>query len=114
MDEIIGIPDAINSLRAALADAIDRGRGSSIRFEVEPVELTMQAVITKDANGRIGWGALGIGGSYSAATTQTLKLNLRPLMVRPDGSVTSDFTIADDASAPQRFGPRDDPAAADE
>ena len=93
-----------------------------MQFEVEPVELTVQAVITKDANGKVGWGALGIGGSYESAVTQTLKLQLKPLWRNPDGTLRRKVVIADPAGGLQRFGPaplpgqggRGNAAAADE
>jgi hypothetical protein len=67
--EIIGLADAIEALRAALTEAIDQGRAASMQFRVEPIELTLQAVVTKDASGKIGWGALGVGGGYESART---------------------------------------------
>ena len=102
---VVGLADAIEALRAALTDAAHRGDGQPMQFEVQPVELTVQAVITKDANGKVGWGALGIGGSYESAVTQTLKLQLTPLWRRPDGTLRRKVVIADPAGGPQRFGP---------
>ena len=75
-----------------------------MQFQVEPIKLALQVVVTKDANGSIGWGALSIGGSYELATTQTLKLQLKPLWRRRDGTLNQDFVIADVGTATQRFG----------
>jgi hypothetical protein len=101
----VGLADAIEALRAALTDAVHRGDGQPMRFEVQPVELTVQAVITKDANGKVGWSALGVGASYQSAVTQTLKLELKPLWQNPDGTVRRRTIIADPAGGAQRFGP---------
>lgn len=105
-EHVIGLAGAIDALRTELADAVSRGHGERMRFRIEPIELSMQVVVTKQADGRIGWGALGIGGSYDAATTQTLKLRLQPLWELADGTVSEDFTVADQQTEPQRFGPR--------
>jgi hypothetical protein len=101
---IVELSDAIEALRAELATAIDRGAAHQIRFQVQPVELTLQAVVTKDANGRIGWGALGVGARYESAVTQTLKLTLKPVLETASGPV--DLTVADADGAVGRLGPK--------
>jgi hypothetical protein len=106
-EHVVGLADAIEALRIELMDAVSRGKGEAMRFKTEPIELSMQVVVTKQADGRIGWGALGIGGSYDSATTQTLKLRLQPLWELADGTLSEDFTVADQQASPQRFGPRD-------
>jgi hypothetical protein len=111
-EDIVGLADAIEALRAELTEAIDRGKEERMQFRVEPIELTLQAVVTKDANGKIGWGALGVGGSYQSASTQTLTLKLRPLWRMQDGGFVEDFTIADEAAVPQHFGPSSGPTSA--
>jgi hypothetical protein len=103
---IVALADAIEALRAALTEAVNRGKGQGMQFGVEPIELTLQAVVTKDASGKIGWGALGVGGSYESAITQTLTLKLQPLWRMEDGSIVRDFIVADQSSVPQHFGPR--------
>ena len=101
---IVGLADAIEALRAELTDAMGRGEGQRVQFRTEPIELTVQAVVTKDANGKIGWGTLGVGGKYESASTQTLTLKLRPMWRAPDGTLEEDPVIADRTRAPQRFG----------
>jgi hypothetical protein len=112
LEDIVGLADAIEALRSALTDAIDRGAGQGMRFRVQPIELTLQAVVTKDASGKIGWGALGVGASYESARTQSLKLQLQPMWKMNDGRLVEDFTIADQSTVPQHFGPRPQPETA--
>jgi hypothetical protein len=102
---VVGLAAAIEALRAELTDAIGLGRGQPIQFGIEPIELTVQAAITKEANGKIGWSVLGAGASYDAASTQTLTLRLTPMWKATDGRLTADFTIADAALAQDHFGP---------
>jgi hypothetical protein len=104
---IVGLAASIEALRAQLMEAISRNAGQGMYFQLSPIELTLQAVVTKDANGKIGWNLVGAGASYESATTQSLKLTLTPLWSTPDGALTKDFAIADQALGDQRFGPRD-------
>ena len=76
---ILGLAEAIEALRSELSAAMDAGARQPMRFVVEPVELTVQAAVSKDANGKIGWSVLGLGSSVGSATTQTLKLTLTPM-----------------------------------
>lgn len=69
---IVGLAEAVESLRAELMTAVEAGRGQPMQFSVEPIELTAQVAVTKEAEGKIGWNLLGMGGSYGAANTQTL------------------------------------------
>ncbi len=106
-DAWLDLSDAIEGLRQALTEAIDRGAGHGMQFELSPVELTLQAALTREGQGKVGWKVIEAGGSVESATTQTLKLSLRPVWRRQDGSVVRDFTISDiqSGSGPQAFGP---------
>ena len=104
-DNVTGLADAIDALRTELSDAMARGEGAGIRFRVKPVELTVQAVVTKGGDGRIGWGVLGIGGKLEKATTQTLKLQLEPVVKDETGTYTTDFSVANQSDEEQHFGP---------
>jgi hypothetical protein len=101
---IIGLAAAVKALRSELVEAINDGQGEWMRFSLDPIELTMQAVVTKDVNGKIGWKILEFGAKYDAETTQSIKLTLTPQWRRSDGSLTTDFTIAGEAPAGDRFG----------
>jgi hypothetical protein len=107
-DNITGLADAIDALRAELNDAMARGEGAGVRFRVKPVELTVQAVVTKGVDGRIGWSVLGIGGKLESASTQILKLELEPVVKTETGTYTTDFSVADQSDEEQHFGPRTD------
>jgi hypothetical protein len=81
MDEaVIGLASAVEALRRELAEALEAGRGQDIQFGLEPIELTVQAAVSREANGKIGWKILGLGGSYESARTQTLTLRLTPML----------------------------------
>jgi hypothetical protein len=103
-DEVWGLADAISALRRELARAIEMGEGHRIKFRPQPVEITIQAVVTKGADGRIGWSVIGIGGKVESARTHALKLVLEPLLRTETGEYTPDFTVSDLAEGPVHFG----------
>ncbi len=105
VDAIVGLADAIEALRTELVSVAVDTQDKRLSFTVEPIELTVQAVVTRDADGRIGWSVLGLGGSYSTGHTQTLTLRLTPLWRNSDGSLVNDFAIADRERRGQTFGP---------
>jgi NTP-dependent ternary system trypsin peptidase co-occuring protein len=51
---IVGLAEAVESLRAELMTAVEAGRNQPMQFSVEPIELTAQVAVTKEANGKIG------------------------------------------------------------
>jgi hypothetical protein len=102
---IVGLAEAVDSLRAELMKAVEAGRDQPMQFSIEPIELTAQVVVTKGADGKIGWNLLGIGGSYESASTQTLSLKLAPVWKRPDGTLERDFTIASAGPSGDVIGP---------
>ena len=67
----VGLADAIEALRNELIDAMNRGADKPMRFTLEPIELTVEVVVTKDAHGKIGWQVLEFGGSVEKERTQT-------------------------------------------
>lgn len=102
---VVGLAEAVESLRAELLTAVEAGKDQPMQFSLEPIELTAQVAVTKDANGTIGWHLLGIGGSYESASTQTLTLKLAPVWKKPDGTLERDFTIASSGPAGDVIGP---------
>ncbi|MGY1702814.1 trypco2 family protein [Geodermatophilus sp. SYSU D00766] len=113
-DAVVGLSESIEALRAELLKSVVAGHGQQMRFQLEPVELTLEVAVTKDVHGQIGWKVLEFGASREGVTTQTLTLTLRPLWQRPDGTVTADFSIAVQGAAGQHFGPRRSPEVAPE
>lgn len=103
---LVGVAEALAALRAELTTAMDEGVGKRIQFRPDPIELTMQVAVTKDANGKIGWKILEVGGSYQAATTQTLRLTLTPLWRQVDGRLEADYTIASVGEIRDTIGPK--------
>jgi len=101
----VGLAEAVESLRAELMMALEAGKDQPMQFSVEPIELTAQVVVTKGADGKIGWNLIGVGGSYESATTQTLTLKLAPVWKKPDGTLERDFTIASAGPADDLIGP---------
>src|SRR3954451_22494523 len=104
-DALVGLAEAIESLRSELMTAISEGKSKPMRFSLEPIKLTVQAVVTKDAEGKIGWQLIGAGASYEAARTQTVSLKLTPWWKAPDGTLTNNFTIAGAGASDDTFGP---------
>jgi hypothetical protein len=103
MAQVTGIADAIDALRAELGEALVRAAGEGVRFRVKPVELTLQAVVIRGADGRIGWGVLGIGAKAESAVTQVLRLELEPMIDRP-GHTGSDLIVSDQGDGVPSFG----------
>jgi hypothetical protein len=102
---IVGLADAVKALRGELVEAINDGQGEWMRFSLDPIELTVQAVVTRDVNGKIGWKILEFGAKYDSQTTQSITLKLTPQWRLSDGSLTTDFTIAGETPHAARFGP---------
>jgi len=89
-DGWVNLSFAIEALRRDLATAWWDGQGKRVRFKVEPVELTVQAGVTKKGTGQAGvrWHILTLGGEKSRenAVTQTLKLKLAPVLYDEHGN----------------------------
>ncbi|MBT2612731.1 hypothetical protein J7I97_32055 [Streptomyces sp. ISL-87] len=102
---MVELAAAIEALRAELTTAVEQGRSRQMQFRLEPIELTVQAAVTKEANGKIGWSVLGLGGKWEAAVTQTLTLRLSPVWQSKDGTLTTDFTISSATASGDTVGP---------
>lgn len=86
----VDLADAIEALRAALVQAMQGGKHSRVRFQVEPVELTVHVGVTRTGTGSAGvkWHILTIGGERSrqAEAAQTLKVRLAPVFFDERGN----------------------------
>jgi len=103
----VGLADAIKALRSELVEALSDGWDEWMRFSLDPIELTVEAVVTRDAKGKIGWKILEFGAKYDTQTTQSIKLKLTPQWRQADGTLTTNFTIASDTEAAAHFGPEE-------
>ena len=101
----VGLADAIAALREELLTAAEAGEDERMQFRLTPIELSLQVAVTREGEGKIGWKVLGLGGSYSAASTQTLRLQLEPMWRQDDGSYVNDVVVADQQGQAPRFGP---------
>ena len=99
--DMIDLADAIEGLRKDLIDAMRRGDGQPLQFQLDPVEVTLETVVTKELGGKIGWKVLEASGSREKEATQTVKLRLTPLWRSPDGTLNKEFAIA--AAGPAGF-----------
>ena len=93
MDEpVVGLATAISALRAELSQAADECGDPRMPLQVDPIELTVQAVLTKDGNGKIRWSVLNCDDAGRPAHTLTLRLT--PVCQTTQGTPTKDCTIA--------------------
>jgi hypothetical protein len=109
----VDLSTAIAALRRDLAAAWWDGQDQHVRFKVEPVELTVQAGVTRKGTGQAGvkWHILTLGGEKSRenAVTQTLKLKLAPVFYDAHGRrlpdtdqlVSGHDVFAGDSGTPQ-------------
>jgi len=97
-DGWVNLSVAIAALRRDLAAAWFDGRNKQIRFKVEPVELTVQAGVTRTGKGQAGvkWHILTLGGEKSRenSATQTLKLKLMPVFYDEHGELVPDQLVS--------------------
>lgn len=81
-DTFVGLAEAIHNVREELIRAQELGSGSSLKFEVEPVELTMNLVVssTGKVGVKVGFGPIGAeaGADVGNSTTHSIKLRMLP------------------------------------
>jgi hypothetical protein len=95
VDKHIGISEAIEALRSELTQSVRLGRGQRMQFGLGPIELSLEATVTKGADGKINWWIVEAGGKRESTLTQTVTLMLTPTWTKLDGTLTTDFLIAD-------------------
>lgn len=78
----IELADVIKALRQELLDAKLESEDKDIRFTVNNVEVELETVVTKEADGKLGikfWVVdANAGGKYQNASKQKIKLSLKP------------------------------------
>lgn len=86
MSDSIELVDVIKKLREDIAFAIDDGEQQDIRFNVNSIDVELQTVIKKEANGGIKFEVFNIGanaeGKLNKSTTHKIKLNLTPFNIK--------------------------------
>ena len=104
----IPLAGLIAALRHELALAQQQGQGLAPRLRIEEVEIELQVVLTSEKNAGVGvkfWVLnADLKDKYSDATTQKIKLKLKP-----SADEGGDFTIAA-AETPSRAKPARRPA----
>lgn len=106
-DGWVDLSTAIAALRRDLARAWWDGRNQRVRFKVEPVEMTVQAGVTRTGKGQAGvkWHILTLGGEKSkeTAVTQTLRLRLAPVFYAEDGQLLAEQeqAVSDEDEPPE-------------
>ncbi|MFV8754698.1 trypco2 family protein [Nannocystaceae bacterium ST9] len=103
MDQNIPLSEMIESLRQELAVAVDAGKGKSITFEVNKVELELEVAVTRKTSGGGGlkfWVVTAKGEhAVDKLTRHTFKLTLDPKLAS-GGPVK----VADKMDGPPEFG----------
>jgi Trypsin-co-occurring domain 2 len=74
---------AVQALRSELHEALSQGRDDQVQFYLSDITLTLQTAIRKQVGGKFGvqWVVMAdLGGSRGKEVTQTLVLNVKPLL----------------------------------
>ncbi len=91
MTQQIGVADFIRQLRSDLESAIGEGKGKTLRFDVEALDVELQVTATVDASaGAKGGGGLKLAifsgdasaetkAAYSTRQVQTVRLKLKAI-----------------------------------
>jgi Trypsin-co-occurring domain 2 len=82
-EPLIGLGEALGSLRRELAAAIEEWEGEALRFRLGPVEVEFTMGVTREvgAEGGVKWWVISFGakGSRETMATQRVKLSLTPV-----------------------------------
>lgn len=85
----VPLSDAIEALRSTLEAAMAAGAGRQLRFEAEPIELTLEVAVTKASTGQAGikWWLVSAGAEINREmiSTQSIKLTLSPVTTNEAG-----------------------------
>src|SRR5260370_30373560 len=68
-NEILGLGETVRALRAEIQAAAEGGDGTTLQFELWPIELELQVVATKEkgAEGKISFRLFGAGAEIGAS-----------------------------------------------
>ena len=99
----VGLAEAIEALRTELTQAMASAPLEGVRFRPGPVELTVEAALTKNFGGKAGikWWLIEASGEASrgSVVTQTLKISLQPVLLNARGEAV-DLIISDEDNSP--------------
>jgi hypothetical protein len=99
----VRLAEAIEALRAELVQAMASAPVEGVRFRPGPVELTVEAALTKNVGGKAGikWWLIDAGGEASrgSVVTQTLTISLQPVLINARGEAV-DLIISDEDTSP--------------
>ena len=114
----VDLTEAIEALRSQLSQTMDSAPRRGLRFQPGPVELTVQAALTKGVGGSAGikWWLIEAGGEISrqSVITQTLKISLQPVFVDDQGEVGDALISGTEDPAGDSPGDSRPPAGASE
>ena len=84
---MIGLPDAIRSLRAELSEAMDEGTGEELRFKIGPVELEFLVEVSREAGagGGVKFWVVSLEGKTTTAQAASHRVNLTLTPVTAEG-----------------------------
>ena len=82
----IALADAVENLRDQLLQAMEGGKGKSLRFGIEELDLEFKCTVSREGAGKAGvkfWIVeAGAEGKIGNSMTQTVKLKLKPVNVK--------------------------------
>ncbi|MFE0087662.1 trypco2 family protein [Streptomyces sp. NPDC058991] len=88
-DKALGLASALEALREELESALQSSQGHAVRFRATDVTLTVETVarLDKEGSGKIRWYLVdaGAGAKSTNERTQTLTLNLTPVIYDSQG-----------------------------
>lgn len=93
----VGLAEAIKALREELSAAKGAGDVGQewMRFQIGVVNLELQLVVSKDANGKVGWKVVEVGGAVGSERTQKVTLSLTPQWWDPTmKAFTTDYLVS--------------------
>jgi hypothetical protein len=99
----VRLAEAIEALRIELVQAMASAPAKGVRFRPGPVELTVEAALTKNIGGKAGikWWLIEASGEASreSVVTQTLTITLQPVLLNARGEAI-DLIISDEDDSP--------------
>lgn len=99
----VRLAEAIEALRGELVQAMASAPVKGVRFRPGPVELTVEAALTKNVGGKAGikWWLIEAGGEASreSVVTQKLTISLEPVLINDHGEAV-DLIISDEDDSP--------------